>query len=286
MGNNSNNIRSYKCLANFNYKGVYVSLTIDTRKWVVTKRDNDGRPTEHDQFQELPIALRVTKDSKRLYLSIGEKCTWSNWMEMCKHEQSTRVRTDTERRATLKRHLTNLKPIIYEMADAGTFTLLRLKNKYNGISNDNISIYSIWDEYIQEKTIKEKAGTARVGRDIRNRFIKDNGKNVSFADIDQSFIQNWAGKMRKNKLSTTYIGIVLRSFRTIVNRAISKGLIKGTTKEMFKDSGYNKRASRKHEFLDVATMRQLYDFWEKGEAQDENGNGPKGDCPWRTDAAA
>ena len=78
--------------------------------------------------------------------------------------------------------------------------------------------------------------------------------------------------MRKDELSITYIGIVLRSFRTIVNRAISKGLIKGTTKEMFKDSGYNKRANRKHEFLDVATMRQLYDFWGKGEAQDKKGN--------------
>ena len=59
-------------LANFNYKGVYVSLTIDTRKWAVTKRDNAGRPIEHDQFQELPIVLRVTKDSKRLYLSIAK----------------------------------------------------------------------------------------------------------------------------------------------------------------------------------------------------------------------
>lgn len=259
-------------LANFNYKGVYVSLTIDTRKWAVTKRDNDGRPIEHDLLQELPIVLRVTKDSKRLYLSIGEKCTWNSWLDICKHEQSTRVKADAERRADLKRHLANLKPIVYEMADAGTFTLLRLKNKYNGISNDNITIYSIWDEYIKEKTGKEKAGTARVGRDIRNRFIKDNGENVSFADIDQTFIQNWAEKMRKDELSITYIGIVLRSFRTIVNRAISKGLIKGTTKEMFKDSGYNKRASRKHEFLDVATMRQLYDFWEKGEAQDKKGN--------------
>ena len=40
---------------------------------------------------------------------------------------------------------------------------------------------------------------------------------------------------------------------------------------MFKDSGYNKKASRKHEFLDVATMKQLYDFWEKEEAKDDNG---------------
>ena len=37
--------------------------------------------------------------------------------------------------------------------------------------------------------------------------------------------------------------------------------MKGDTKEMFKDTGYNKSQSRKHEFLDVATMRKLYDFW-------------------------
>ena len=91
-------------LANFSYKGVYVSLTIDTRKWVVTKRDDAGRPTEHNQSQQLPIVLRVTKDSKRLYLAVGEKCTWNEWLEMCKHERSTRVRADSERRATLKQH--------------------------------------------------------------------------------------------------------------------------------------------------------------------------------------
>lgn len=114
-------------LANFSYKGVYVSLTIDTRKWTVTQRDEAGRPAEHDQAQELPIVLRVTKDSKRLYLPIGEKYTWNNWLEMCKHEQSTRVRADSEKRANLKQHLAKIKPTICEMADAGTFSLVRLK---------------------------------------------------------------------------------------------------------------------------------------------------------------
>lgn len=259
-------------LANFSYKGVYVSLTIDTRKWTVTKRDEAGRPAEHNQSQELPIVLRVTKESKRLYLPVGEKSTWSNWLEMCKHEQSTRVRADSARRAQLKKHINNLKPIVCEMADAGTFSLARIKDRYNGIADDNITIYSIWDEYIQEKKEKGDAGTARVGRDIRNRFIKDHGKDVVFAEIDRSFIQKWESSLKKSGLSTTYISIILRSFRTIVNRAISKGYIKGNTKEMFKDTGYNKIASRKHEFLDVATMRKLYEFWEKDEAKDENGN--------------
>jgi len=40
---------------------------------------------------------------------------------------------------------------------------------------------------------------------------------------------------------------------------------------MFKDTGYNKSCSRKHEFLDASSMKQLYTFWEKGEAKDENG---------------
>ena len=53
---------------------------------------------------------------------------------------------------------------------------------------------------------------------------------------------------------------------------IANGLMKGDTKEMFKDTGYNKAQSRKHEFLDVATMRRLYDFWKAGEAKDKDGN--------------
>ena len=34
---------------------------------------------------------------------------------------------------------------------------------------------------------------------------------------------------------------------------------------------YSYLYSRKHEFLDVTTMKQLFDFWEKEEAKDENG---------------
>ena len=258
-------------LANFSYKGVYVSLTIDTRKWVVTKRDAAGRPTEHDQSQELPIVLRVTKDSKRLYLSVGERSTWNGWLDMCKHEQSTRVRADSERRANLKSHIANVKPLVCEMVDTGTFSLSRMKDRYNGVVDDNVTIYSVWDEIIQTKRNEDKAGTARCNVDIKKRFERDMGQDVAFGDIDRDFIQKWVGVMKKNDLSVTSIAIALRTFRAVVNVCIDRKLIKGNTKDMFKDTGYNKAQSRKHEFLDVAIMRQLYDFWEKGEAKDEDG---------------
>lgn len=258
-------------LANFNYKGVYVSLTIDIRKWTVTKRDEAGRPTEHDQSQLLPIVLRVTKESKRLYLPVGEKCTWNEWLEMCKHEQSTRVRADSEKRANLKKHIANIKPLVYELVDAGAFSLSRMKDRYNGIVEDNVTIYSIWDEVIQHKRDIDKAGTARCNKDVRNRFARDMGKEVVFGDIDRDFILKWIERMKKRGLTVTTVGISLRTFRAIVNVCIDRKLIKGDTKEMFKDTGYNMMDSRKEDFLDVPTIRQLYDFWEKGEAKDENG---------------
>ena len=95
--------------------------------------------------------------------------------------------------------------------------------------------------------------------------------NVTLADVGRPLILDWVKVMKKNQLSTTSIGISLRSFRTIVNLCIDRKLITGNTKDMFKDTGYNKVCSRKHEFLDVETMKQLYDFWEKDEARDENG---------------
>lgn len=93
------------------------------------------------------------------------------------------------------------------------------------------------------------------------------GKNVVLQDINRDFILKWVKVMKKHGLSITSIGIALRTFRTIVNVCIVRGLIKGNTKEMFKDTGYNKVNSRKHEFLDVDTMKRLYDFWERDEAK-------------------
>mgnify|MGYP000017969884 FL=1 len=116
-----------------------------------------------------------------------------------------------------------------------------------------------------------KAGTAWCNEDILKRFVRDMGKDVSLSDISHNFILDWVKVMKKNELSTTSIGISLRTFRTIVNICIDRGLIKRSTKEMFKDTGYNKVCSRKHEFLDVPTMKMLYDFWERGEAKDEKG---------------
>lgn len=194
----------------------------------------------------------------------------SDWVNLCDYEKSGRRVKQTER-SDLKELLAGVELMTNQLIAEGNFSLRRLKGRFQGKRDDTYTIYSIWDEYLQAKREEGKAGSARCSGDVKSRFIKDMGESVALTDIDRNFVQRWVRSMKKGGLSTTTIAIDLRTFRTIVNIAIERGLINGNTKEMFKDTGYNKVCSRKHEFLDVATMRKLYNFWEADKAVDADG---------------
>lgn len=252
--------RGDKCLAKFTSSNgsVFGSLTLDIRK------------AAEDYSQELPVAVRVSYDSQKVFLRLGIKYTMSDWVNLCDYEKSGRRVKQTER-SDLKELLAGVELITNQLIAEGNFSLRRLKGRFQGKRDDTYTIYSIWDEYLQAKREEGKAGSARCSGDVKSRFIKDMGESVALTDIDRNFVQRWVRSMKKGGLSTTTIAIDLRTFRTIVNIAIERGLINGNTKEMFKDTGYNKVCSRKHEFLDVATMRKLYNFWEADKAVDTDG---------------
>lgn len=252
--------RGDKCLAKFTSSNgsVFGSLTLDIRK------------AAEDYSQELPVAVRVSYDSQKVFLRLGVKYTMSDWVNLCDYEKSGR-RVQQAERNDLKELLDGVELMTNQLIAEGNFSLRRLKDRFQGKRDDTCTIYSIWDEYLQTKREEGKAGSARCSGDVKSRFIKDMGESVALPDIDRNFVQRWVRAMKKGGLSATTIAIDLRTFRTIVNIAIERGLINGNTKEMFKDTGYNKVCSRKHEFLDVATMHKLYNFWEADAAVDADG---------------
>ncbi len=230
----------------------------------------DPRRATGDKAEKLPIAIRVQYNGKKVYLRIGQTAVVSEWIELCEIEREGRNKNANERK-DLKQHLSKVQKMVNLLIDEDLFTLKRLQERFSGISSEDRTIYSVWEKYIEDRMI-DKLGTARTNVDVKRRFVKEMGTSVEFGDIDRAFIQKWTAAMKKRGLGTTTIGISLRTFRAIVKVCIDDGLIKGDTREMFKDTGYNKSNSRKHEFLDTEAMRKLYDFWEKGEATDENGN--------------
>lgn len=235
---------------------VYGTLTIDTRRQI------DG-----DLY---PVAVRVAYDQKNVYLRIGKRYTKKDWMDLCECEKQARNKRATERKE-LKFHLDRIANIVNQLIAENNFSLQRLKQMHEGKQIVECTIYSVWRDYISDKREDGKAGSARCSEDILKRFERDMGSHVTFADVSHKLILDWQKVMKKNGLSMTSVGIAMRTFRTIVNICIDRGLVRGKTKEMFKDTGYNKSCSRKHEFLDTETMKLLYDFWEKNETLDKDG---------------
>ena len=230
----------------------------------------DPRRMDGDYSQMAPVAIRIAYAGKKVFLRIGKSYIGTDWIELCECEKLSRNKKASERKE-LKNQMDKVATLVNQLIDEGNFSLRKLQERYQGKKDDDSTIYSIWETFILSKRDEGKAGTARCSEDILKRFVRDMGKEVSLSDISRNFIMDWVKVMRQNDLSTTSIGISLRTFRTIVNICIDHGLIKGNTKEMFKDTGYNKVCSRKHEFLDVSTMRRLFDFWERNEAKDDKG---------------
>ncbi len=238
---------------------VYGTLTLDNRH----KQNRKGK---------YHAVIRVAYAKKHCYLFIGKEYSIEEWTALCECEKHGNNRKTAER-TELKKRLAKAERMVNELIESKTFSLTNLQCSYqNKRDDEHLTIYSIWEQYIANKIEEGKAGSARCSKDILRRFRKDMGENVSFDKIGRSLILQWVKVQKKNDLSITSIAIALRTFRTIVNICIERGLVIGNTKEMFKDTGYNKSQSRKHEFLDVPTMRKLYDFWKKGEAKAEDGN--------------
>ena len=237
---------------------IYGTLTLDTRREL-----SDGL---------FPVAIRVAFNGKNLYLRIGDRYTLEDWTALCECEKQARNKKAAERKK-LKDRMDKVLAMVEELLEKNCFSLNQLKSLFQGKSEEEIpnSIYKIWEDYIDTKRQLGKVGSARTGKDIYKRFVKYMGNNVSFEDINHHFLLKWIALMKKDGLSSTSCAISLRTFRTIVNICITEGFVIGNTKDMFKATDSNKSGSRKHEFLDVDAMRELYKFWEKEDIADEDG---------------
>lgn len=215
--------------------------------------------------------MRVCYAGQKAFLRLGKTYTMEEWLALCEYEKTAR-RVQLAERNEMKSLMDRVELLTNQLIEENNFSLRKLQDRFQGRKEDDSTLVSVWDEYIKTKSEEGKAGSAHCSKDVRNRFVKDMGEKVAFSEISRDFILKWVKIMKKNELSSTTIAIAMRTIRTIVNMCISRGLMKGDTKEMFKDTGYNKAQSRKHVFLDVPTMRLLYDFWQAGEIKDADGN--------------
>ncbi len=172
---------------------------------------------------ESPIMLRIIKNRKPKYVSIGYSCDkqlWDFTAERPKKTHPNKLRLDIY----IGRKINEVQKTLLEFEDksesfsAETVTR-RIKSK-----STNIDLYSFIDKIVKEEKKADKVGNAGVYSQTKSMLKKFTRKEMLyFTDITVSFIKRYENFFRVNGAKEISISYYMRTLRSVINRAISEG---------------------------------------------------------------
>ena len=229
----------------------------------------------------MPVCVRVGIGTlRRYFLMSGERYTLEEFASIINEGN----RKQGQKRKEFDDYFEMYKRATKRLVDDGVLSpaefMETLRTNVNGLlkeaKNKGTTIYDVWEQLLKELEEANRIGTRNNYRDALKRFKADMGEKVPNSVINQQLVDKWIAKMQKpkhgNPLSATTIGIYLRAFRVVVRRAASMGVLLADKMDMFKGlKDVNRKGSRKEWYLNVEKMSRLFDFFEKGEAKDQEG---------------
>jgi integrase len=177
---------------------------------------------------EHPILLRVTKDRKSSYSSIGASSTIKNW--------------DIKTGLPKKSHpLFNELLVLIDKKRAEASALLlgiktegidisahEIKDKIKGATQKaNLTVGNYFAEFISRMENANRIGYADAFRFTRNSLMNySEGKDFSFGQVNASFLLKYEEYLDGRNLAPNTIFLYLRTFKTLINYARKDGLVK------------------------------------------------------------
>lgn len=168
-----------------------------------------------------PVKVRVTFERRQRYFPVGVNMTQEDFDRIANHS----VRKDL-RAAKKKIQLLEIK-IGKAIDSIRDFSLEELHVTLYGKSkmrNSESEVYDLFDEVISKLNDEGRISTASAYKDARNS-LAGYQTNLKFKQITVQFLKNYEARMKEEGKTISTIGIYLRHFRAIYNRAIEKGII-------------------------------------------------------------
>ena len=175
-----------------------------------------------------PVMLRITKDRKNKYISLGLRCKENEWdkgRELFKknHENYRR------RNLIIANHKKRAHSIIDGFySESKDFTLRQFEREFKGEKiKRQVTVHELLQERIEDLKSAKKIGNAGVYRDMGNsffKFVKD--KELSFPDIDVELLEKYETYLRSRGGSDGGIAVKMRTMRALYNYAIKTGYAK------------------------------------------------------------
>ncbi len=175
---------------------------------------------------ENPLMLRVTKDRKRRYLSLGISVNPQFW----DFEKNKPKRNCPNRDAILnlvrEKTKTYTEQIIEFKATSRDFTAKTLIEKVNNPVKAK-TVQDLFNEQIKSLTECKRIGYALSFKQVMNSLIEFNKHlDIYFSDIDVTWLKKYEIWLRSCNLKENTIGIRFRTLRVLYNIAIEENIVK------------------------------------------------------------
>jgi len=175
-----------------------------------------------------PIAIRVTKDRKSIFIHTGQYLDEKYWdihKERVKKNHANSVRLNN----VIASELAQVNSVVLDMIAKHTndFHVTDIKPLLTNTTYGN-SFFDFAEDYIRQLERSKKYSRVDSERPLLNRIKRfSNGKNLDFDQITTSFLRKLIVHLkRQNTISERSIANILMFIRNLYNKAIEQNLAK------------------------------------------------------------
>lgn len=215
---------------------------------------------------EHPIMLRVIKDRKPKYISIGYSSTPANWDEKTgKPKKKHPFEMEITILIDQKKQKAN-KIILNKLIDDHDFSSEEIIDKVSR-KVAKCTVFAYFDELIERFKQFNRIGNAKVYQATKNSLLSfRKNRDFQFSDINLSFLNRYEEDFQKRGVKPNSIFVFMRTFKTLVNHAKRDGKVREDF-DPFKDFSFKKfrgivtrkRALSKEEIIKIRAEK-----YEKG----------------------
>lgn len=175
---------------------------------------------------EHPLMIRVCKDGKKKYVSLGVSVKPQYW-DFEKNRPKRNCPNKEQINTLIKEKEQKYSEQILDFSSRNKdYTLTTLLETVD-LSVKAKTVNSLFIEYIEQLKKENRIGYALSVRQVYSSLVKFNGHlDIYFQEIDVNWLKNYEFWLRGQKLAENTIGIRLRTLRVVYNLAVTEGLVK------------------------------------------------------------
>ena len=188
---------------------------------------------------EYPVVIRLTKNRKNKYVTLGISCKVELWDEKTGNLKP-RHPLYAEVSATISRRKLEIQREIMQIIDQrGDYSWEELKTLYPE-SHAKINVLVYFDQIEERLSVAGRVGYSKVFRFTANSLRSfRNGKDFSFLDVNTSFLMRYEEWFLSREVKLNSIFVFMRTFKTLINYARKEGLVKADFNP-FKEFSFSK----------------------------------------------